>query len=98
MPLLFGLLVQDTRSAIMKKIFQVALDGPGGAGTPPLPAIAHRRSPRTSGKSSVAKVVAERLGLLYVDSGSMYRAVTLHCLYASRAACVRNLDFLIPAP
>ncbi len=39
-----------------------------------------------SGKSSVAKVVAERLGLLYVDSGSMYRAVTLHCLYVQSGA------------
>jgi hypothetical protein len=40
--------------------------------------------PSSTGKSSVAKVVAERLGLLYVDSGSMYRAVTLHCMYVSR--------------
>ncbi|MHB8895581.1 MAG: (d)CMP kinase [Candidatus Geothermincolia bacterium] len=33
--------------------------------------------PAASGKSSVALGLARRLGLLFVDSGSMYRAVTL---------------------
>ena len=33
--------------------------------------------PAGSGKSTVARCVAERLGLLYLDSGAMYRAVTL---------------------
>lgn len=33
--------------------------------------------PAASGKSTVAAVVARRLGLMIVDSGSMYRAVTL---------------------
>jgi len=32
------------------------------------------------GKSTIAKALAARLGYLYVDSGAMYRAVTLHCL------------------
>lgn len=32
------------------------------------------------GKSSTAKRVAERLGYAYIDSGAMYRAVTLYCL------------------
>lgn len=32
--------------------------------------------PAGSGKSTVARLVAERLGLLYLDSGAMYRAVT----------------------
>ena len=32
------------------------------------------------GKSSTAKVVAKRLGYIYVDSGAMYRAVTLYFL------------------
>lgn len=31
--------------------------------------------PAGAGKSTVARAVAERLGLLYVDSGAMYRAV-----------------------
>jgi cytidylate kinase len=32
------------------------------------------------GKSTVAKEVAKELGYLYIDSGAMYRAVTLYCL------------------
>jgi cytidylate kinase len=33
--------------------------------------------PAGSGKSSVAKIVAERLGAAFLDTGAMYRAVTL---------------------
>ena len=32
------------------------------------------------GKSSTAKEVAKRLGYKFIDSGAMYRAVTLHML------------------
>ena len=32
------------------------------------------------GKSTIAKALASRLGYSYVDSGAMYRAVTLYCL------------------
>jgi len=32
------------------------------------------------GKSTVAKEVAKKLGYIYIDSGAMYRAVTLYCL------------------
>lgn len=38
--------------------------------------------PSGSGKSSVAREVARRLGLAYQDTGAMYRAVTWHCLTA----------------
>lgn len=34
--------------------------------------------PAGSGKSTVARIVAERLGYLYLDTGSLYRAVTLY--------------------
>lgn len=34
------------------------------------------------GKSSVASTLAQRLGFLYIDTGAMYRAVTLKCLRA----------------
>ena len=43
-----------------QKIFQIAVDGPGGAG-----------------KSTVAKAVAKKLGIEYIDTGAMYRAVGL---------------------
>ncbi len=36
--------------------------------------------PAGSGKSTVAKRVAEELGILYLDTGAMYRAVTLKAL------------------
>ena len=45
--------------------FNVAIDGPAGAG-----------------KSTVARIVAEKLGFLYIDSGAMYRAVALKCMEA----------------
>lgn len=36
--------------------------------------------PAASGKSTAAKIIARRLGFLYVDTGAMYRAFTLHML------------------
>ena len=32
------------------------------------------------GKSTIAKGLAKKLGYIYIDSGAMYRAVTLYCL------------------
>jgi CMP/dCMP kinase len=46
---------------VQNKIFQIAIDGPVGAG-----------------KSTVAKLVADKLGIVYVDTGAMYRAVGLY--------------------
>ena len=36
--------------------------------------------PAGAGKSSIAKAVAKRLNILYLDTGAMYRAVGLACL------------------
>ena len=36
--------------------------------------------PAAAGKSTIAKRVAKKLGYLYIDTGAMYRAVTLHSL------------------
>jgi len=36
--------------------------------------------PAGSGKSTVSKIVAERLALLYIDTGAMYRAITLKAM------------------
>jgi len=36
--------------------------------------------PAGSGKSTVARMLAQRLGYLYIDTGAMYRAVTLFAL------------------
>ncbi len=46
-----------------KKVINVAIDGPGGAG-----------------KSTVAKAAAKELGLIYVDTGALYRAVGVNAL------------------
>lgn len=44
-----------------KKPFNIAIDGPAGAG-----------------KSTIAKMVAKKLGFIYVDTGAMYRAMGLY--------------------
>lgn len=36
--------------------------------------------PAGAGKSTIAKVVAQRLGFVYIDTGAMYRAVGLYAL------------------
>ena len=44
-------------------MFNVAIDGPAGAG-----------------KSTVSKEIAKRLGIIYVDTGAMYRAAALYAI------------------
>jgi len=41
--------------------------------------------PSASGKSTIAKILAKKLGFLYIDTGAMYRAFTLACIK-------RNID------
>lgn len=36
--------------------------------------------PSGAGKSTITRLTALRLGLSYLDTGAMYRAVTLHCM------------------
>ena len=36
--------------------------------------------PAAAGKSTVAKLIAQRLGLIYIDTGAMYRAFTWYCM------------------
>lgn len=36
--------------------------------------------PAGSGKSTVSKLIAKRLGLIYIDTGAMYRALTLKAM------------------
>jgi cytidylate kinase len=48
--------------------------------------------PAGSGKSTVARALARRLGFTYVDSGAMYRAVTLLAL--ERGAALEDGDAL----
>jgi cytidylate kinase len=36
--------------------------------------------PAAAGKSTIAKIVAEQLGYVYIDTGAMYRAITLKAI------------------
>ncbi|WP_069997622.1 (d)CMP kinase [Cellulosilyticum sp. I15G10I2] len=36
--------------------------------------------PAGAGKSTIAKVLAKRIGCIYIDTGAMYRAVGLYCI------------------
>ncbi|MBQ8413311.1 MAG: (d)CMP kinase [Lachnospiraceae bacterium] len=36
--------------------------------------------PAGAGKSTIAKLVAEKLGYIYVDTGAMYRSIALYFL------------------
>lgn len=55
--------------------------------------------PAGSGKSTVCKLVAGRMGILYLDTGAMYRAIALKCIrdnadYAEKDAVKHVLDRL----
>ena len=55
--------------------------------------------PAGSGKSTVAKEIAKALGILYIDTGAMYRTVGMACLKkgidpANESAVVASLDDL----
>lgn len=52
--------------------------------------------PAGAGKSSISKVVAKELGLVYIDTGAMYRAAALYALKhdipITEAALIPHLD------
>lgn len=49
--------------------------------------------PAAAGKSTVAKIIADKLGYVYVDTGAMYRALTLKAL--KKEADLQNEDELV---
>lgn len=53
--------------------------------------------PAASGKSSTAQMVAEKLGYLHIDSGSLYRAATAAALRAERDASQWTEDGVLRA-
>src|SRR2546423_2388572 len=66
--------------------------------SPPGPGVSRRTAviaidgPAASGKSSTAQMVAERLGYLHVDSGSLYRAATAAILRIHKDPSTWNED------
>lgn len=53
--------------------------------------------PAGSGKSTTARAVAERLGMLYLDTGAMYRAVALAFLRQGRDFASVDAEAVLPA-
>lgn len=59
--------------------------------------------PAGSGKSTVSKILAEKLGILYLDTGAMYRACALKCVRehigcgdeAAVKAIIGNMDIAV---
>ena len=49
--------------------------------------------PAGSGKSTVSKIIAKKLGLLYIDTGAMYRALTLKAM--RKGLDLENEDSLV---
>lgn len=47
--------------------------------------------PAGAGKSTVAKAAAEKLGIIYVDTGAMYRAAALYAINAGFAINAENM-------
>src|SRR5438034_9040311 len=52
--------------------------------------------PAASGKSSVARELARRLGFIYVNSGAIYRAIT--CYLLQKGVRAENNDPIAHAP
>ena len=48
--------------------------------------------PAGAGKSTIAKLAAEKLGLIYIDTGAMYRGVALYFIINNY--CLHILTFL----
>ncbi|MGH4119891.1 (d)CMP kinase [Clostridium sp.] len=49
--------------------------------------------PAGAGKSTIAKIIGEKLGLMYINTGAMYRAVTLRAMDANISE--DNVDDLV---
>lgn len=59
---------------------------------PPAPLVVAIDGPAGAGKSTVARMLAERLGIPYLDTGAMYRAVGLLALRAGVEAPLDEAD------
>ena len=50
--------------------------------------------PASSGKSTVAKIIAQNLGLIYLDTGAMYRVATLVALQEKTEDTAKIIQFI----
>lgn len=49
--------------------------------------------PAGAGKSTISKIVASRLGINYIDTGAMYRAITYKCI--SQSVSIEDIKSII---
>lgn len=49
--------------------------------------------PAGSGKSTIAKIIAKKLGIIYVDTGAMYRAIALY--FIENGESLNNTEYII---
>lgn len=49
--------------------------------------------PCGSGKSTIAKIIAEKLGIIYIDTGAMYRAIALY--FINMGESLDNTNYII---
>lgn len=61
----------------------------------PVPIIITIDGPAGAGKSTTARKVAEHLGYIYIDTGAMYRAVTLAAIEADTPLTTEGLCALV---
>lgn len=61
----------------------------------PVPIIITIDGPAGAGKSTTARRVAEHLGYIYIDTGAMYRAVTLAAIESATAITTNGLCALV---
>ena len=53
--------------------------------------------PAGSGKSTIARILSQKLGFIYVDTGAMYRAIALYCLRKNlKAEEEEKIESLLP--
>lgn len=53
--------------------------------------------PAGSGKSTIARILSQKLGFIYVDTGAMYRAIALYCLRQGlKAEEEEKIESLLP--
>ena len=52
--------------------------------------------PSGAGKSTVAKAVAKRLGIVYVDTGALYRSIGLYVQRKGVATIWLDYDHSVP--
>ena len=51
--------------------------------------------PAGAGKSTVAKILAEKLSYIYIDTGAMYRAIAWKCLQVSEKPTQETIEELV---